>query len=74
MKPPKCRFCGVEEWRHRCVGQAPVPQEKPKRQRKAYNRQYYRDNRSKNAKKKPAPDHAEAQSDAGSIKAESVES
>lgn len=24
MKPPKCKFCGREEWRHVCVVTAPV--------------------------------------------------
>ena len=25
MKPPKCRNCGVEEWRHVCAGAVPAP-------------------------------------------------
>lgn len=25
MKPPKCRFCGAEEWRHVCRRESKAP-------------------------------------------------
>lgn len=40
MKPAKCRFCGKEEWAHRCglgalVGVATAPTETPRTKAKA---------------------------------------
>lgn len=63
MKPPKCKNCGVEEWRHTC-GVVPVlPTKAPKKagvagsgpppfDRNAYQREYMRGYRAKIKAKK----------------------
>jgi hypothetical protein len=70
VTPPICKTCGKAEWRHRCSGPAPIAvvepvtppkakRKKRRRDRRAYNRKYWRDKRSPKVKKaKQNNDHA----------------
>jgi hypothetical protein len=49
--PPKCRTCHKVEWNHTCAG--PVePTAKKKRDRRLYNREYWRNDRGPKLKGK----------------------